>query len=126
MKLLTDDEILQMYSEPRSDAEMLEFAREVEAAVIAKINSQNAPETPTAALIDPKLLTPQDWHIQAINEATQLVGTLEYEQKMVEARRYKLMAQVMETYQNVNTDTSTAYDIGFSDGYDYAKEYRND
>jgi hypothetical protein len=31
-KPLTDDQIYEMYNEPRSDAEMLEFARAVEAA----------------------------------------------------------------------------------------------
>lgn len=34
--LLTDDEIYEMYSEPRSDAEMLAFGREVEQAVRQK------------------------------------------------------------------------------------------
>jgi hypothetical protein len=31
-KPLTDDQIYEMYNEPRSDAEMLEFARALEAA----------------------------------------------------------------------------------------------
>jgi hypothetical protein len=31
-KPLTDDQIMEMYNEPRSDAEMLEFARAIEAA----------------------------------------------------------------------------------------------
>jgi hypothetical protein len=31
-KPLTDDQIYDMYNEPRSDAEMLEFARAIEAA----------------------------------------------------------------------------------------------
>ena len=31
-KPLTDEEIMEMYNEPRSDAEMLEFARAIEAA----------------------------------------------------------------------------------------------
>lgn len=34
--LLTDDEIYEMYTEPRSDAEMLAFGREVEQAVRKK------------------------------------------------------------------------------------------
>lgn len=31
-KPLTDEQIMEMYNEPRSDAEMLEFARAIEAA----------------------------------------------------------------------------------------------
>ena len=31
-KPLTDEQIIEMYNEPRSDAEMLEFARAIEAA----------------------------------------------------------------------------------------------
>ena len=31
-KPLTDEEIMEMYNEPRSDAEMIEFARAIEAA----------------------------------------------------------------------------------------------
>ena len=35
--ILTDEEIYTMYSEPCSDAEMVSFARAVEAAVLAKL-----------------------------------------------------------------------------------------
>jgi hypothetical protein len=44
MSLLTDDEIYGMYSEPSSDAEMIEFARAVEAAILAKLTSAELPE----------------------------------------------------------------------------------
>ena len=40
MSLLTEQEIYQMYSEPCSDAEMVEFAHSIEAAVLAKIKAQ--------------------------------------------------------------------------------------
>ena len=40
MSLLTEQEIYQMYSEPCSDAEMVEFARAIESAVLAKIKAQ--------------------------------------------------------------------------------------
>ena len=35
--ILTDDEIYSMYSEAHSDAQMIVFAREVEAAVVARL-----------------------------------------------------------------------------------------
>ena len=38
--LLTEQEIYQMYSEPCSDAEMVEFARAIEVKVIEKIKAQ--------------------------------------------------------------------------------------
>ena len=38
-KPLTDEQIIEMYNEPRSDAEMLEFARAIEAAHGIKENT---------------------------------------------------------------------------------------
>ena len=38
-KPLTDEEIMEMYNEPRSDAEMIEFARAIEAAHGIKENA---------------------------------------------------------------------------------------
>lgn len=38
------------------------------------------------------LVTPTDWHIRALQEATKLVGTSEYAAKMVEVRRYAAFA----------------------------------
>lgn len=43
--ILTDDEIYGMYNEPRSDAEMVAFAREVEAAVLAKLAAPGEDDT---------------------------------------------------------------------------------
>ena len=38
--LLTEQEIYQMYSEPCSDAEMVEFARAIESTLIKKLKAQ--------------------------------------------------------------------------------------
>ena len=53
------------------------------------------------------LLTPRDWQMRAQLEATRLVGTHEYEAKMVEMRRYKLMADEI--------DRLTAYEMQSQD-----------
>lgn len=63
--LLSDDEIYEMYSEPRSDAEMLEFGREVEAAVrklfIAAPQAQQLAVEPVYwnAVLDPEQVPQQ-------------------------------------------------------------------
>jgi len=44
MNLLTKAEIYAMYSEPTCDAEMVEFANDVEAAVLAKLAGMELPE----------------------------------------------------------------------------------
>lgn len=41
--MLSDEEIMYMYNEPSSDAEAIAFAREVEAAVLAKLQAQSEP-----------------------------------------------------------------------------------
>ncbi len=50
--ILTADEIYGMYSEPSSDAEMVEFARAVEAAVIAKLGTVEMPEPDIRLSVD--------------------------------------------------------------------------
>lgn len=51
--------------------------------------------TPTPA----HLLTPRDWQMQAIKEATALVGTSAYDAKAVEAKRYGMLADALESTQ---------------------------
>ena len=42
------------------------------------------------------LLTPRDWASVALHEANSLIGTAEYQTKMVEYRRFMLMADYMD------------------------------
>lgn len=42
------------------------------------------------------LLTPRDWQMIAYKEAANLIGCHGYAEKMVEMRRYKLMADVID------------------------------
>jgi hypothetical protein len=50
--LLTDDEIYGMYSEPSSDAEMVAFARAIEAAILAKLGAMELPPLPEPSEMD--------------------------------------------------------------------------
>jgi hypothetical protein len=45
------------------------------------------------------LLTPRDWQMTAHAEAAKMVGTTDYAAKMVEVRRYAMMADAMEALQ---------------------------
>jgi hypothetical protein len=61
------------------------------------------------------LLTPRDWAAIALIEASCLVGTPQYESKMVEYRRYTLMADYMDKMNSL--DQADVYHAGSKSFY---------
>lgn len=61
-----------------------------------------------------KLLTPRDWQAQAQREASELLGTPEGEAKLVEAKRYGMLADALDqnhVAQNRNMVRQRAEDV---------------